>query len=78
MENGARTQDLPVSGVHCCVGGRHEKKKRDDEPEPDRPPGDFMEEQFADDTARFLAEVKRLADRRKRRDKSDSWTPPSR
>jgi hypothetical protein len=50
---------------------------RDEEREGDRPPGQFMDEQLADDTARFLAEVKRLAKRRREQpDEPESWSPP--
>jgi hypothetical protein len=47
-----------------------------DEPdEPERPPGHFMDEQLAEDTARFLAEVKRLAARRANADaKRGDWS----
>jgi hypothetical protein len=45
------------------------KKPKPDDPEPERrPPGDFMDEKLADDTARFLAEAKRMAKRRTRAD----------
>lgn len=45
--------------------------------EPNRPPGHFMDEQLAHDTARFLAEVKRLAERRSgEQDEPETWEPP--
>jgi hypothetical protein len=34
----------------------------------ERPPGHFMDEKLADDTARFIAEAKRMAERRARAD----------
>ena len=44
----------------------------------ERPPGHFMEEQHADDTARFIAEVKRIAARRGRPDGDEGWALPPR
>jgi len=58
------------------VEGRDDEE-RDGQRERDRPPGQFMDERLADDTARFLAEVKRLADRRREQpDEPESWNPP--
>jgi hypothetical protein len=58
--------------------GERDENDRGREDEGDRPPGDFMEEQHADDTARFIEEVKRIAERRKRgRDEPETWTPPA-
>lgn len=55
-----------------------ERDERDDAPGRgrERPPGHFMDERLADDTARFLAEVKRLAERRRRPDDRDGWARP--
>lgn len=76
MENAAAAQVRAASGVLLSVE-EGDDEEREGEREPERPPGHFMEEQFADDTARFLAEVKRLAERRRRgRDKPETWTPP--
>jgi hypothetical protein len=51
------------------------KKPRPDDPEPEsRPPGDFTDEEHAQDTARFLAEVKRMAERRAHADdQRETW-----
>jgi hypothetical protein len=52
----------------------HNKPKPDDPDPARRPPGDFMDEKLASDTARFLAEVKRLAERRTRADaEREGW-----
>jgi hypothetical protein len=41
---------------------------------PDRPPGEFMDERLAEDTARFLADAKRIAERRAHADaERASW-----
>jgi hypothetical protein len=45
-----------------------------DNAEPARPPGQFMDERLAHDTARFIAEAKRMAERRARADaERGSW-----
>jgi hypothetical protein len=53
-----------------------EEREKEGAGSQDRPPGHFMEEQHADDTARFIAEVKRLAARRGRQDPEDGWAQP--
>jgi hypothetical protein len=42
--------------------------KPEDSERPGRPPGHFMDDKLADDTARFIAEAKRRAERRARGD----------
>jgi hypothetical protein len=45
------------------------KKPNPDDSQPaERPPGHFMDEKLAHDTARFIAEAKRMAERRARAD----------
>ena len=49
--------------------------ERDEHDDEERPPGHFMDERLAEDTARFLAEVKRLAARRAHADaERGSWS----
>jgi hypothetical protein len=50
------------------------KPKPDDSQPSGRPPGDFMDDKLADDTARFIAEAKRRAERRTRADaEREGW-----
>ena len=69
-----RSQDASPRGVLLIVDAP-EKDTADGE---ERPPGHFMEEQHADDTARFIAEVKRLAARRGQPEADEGWAHPSR
>lgn len=63
-------QDPAAAGVESSVKAREQK----DNAEPARPPGQFMDERLAHDTARFIAEAKRMAERRARADaQRDGW-----
>ena len=75
VDKAAERKTRRVAGSFLTVEER-EDRDENGEREPNRPPGHFMEEQYADDTARFLAEVKRLAERRRRGDEPETWARP--
>jgi hypothetical protein len=54
------------------------KRKRSNRKSAEEPPGEFLTDDFRDDTSRFLDEVKRQIKRRKDPDPAPKLGPPKR